>query len=126
MNKQGRRTVEQVGKLRVPQVRFDKLATEQDELVETLPGFAIGDLAGDAGKSLRELSASVAELADVGDEYAEEWHSFLHDDAMPPEGVMEYKRGWLEWGKLSMSITPLAKRPDEKLTEFALAVGELQ
>lgn len=123
-NKQGRRTVEQVEKLKALKDRSLLLSKEMGELEEVLPGSNTGSAGTDSANALVELARSLDEWVDNGDDYAETWHEILHDDYIPIEGAMDYKRAWFAWGKVAMTVTSMLKVSDEKLITFALAATD--
>lgn len=120
-NKQGRRTVEQLDKLKALQERCRNLSQEYGEFEGILPGTNIGAHGkNDSAEALENLAGLLDRMIEPGEEYAEEWHDILHYDHIPVQGAMAYKKEWLDWGKPVMRVTPMLKKSDEDLTVFAL------
>lgn len=125
-NKQGRRTVEQVEKLTALKARSLTLAEESEELGEFLPGTAIAAHGAESVIALNQFASTLDEMLSIGEDYADTWHAILHDGYLPIEGVMAYKRSWLEWGKGAMSASPLLKYSDEKMIGFVLVAANYE
>lgn len=122
-NKQGRRTVEQIEKLTRLKGRSLGLAEELEVIEGTLPGTHLGASGANSVVALDALAQSLGQMVDTGRDYADTWHSILHDGYLPIEGVMDYKRSWLAWGKASMAVTSMLTSSDEDLITFALVAN---
>ena len=100
VNKQGRRTVEQLEKLRGIEERTERLRSSEgaefqsasDELVEVLHLL------------IRE-----------GEDYESTWRLIVHADYIPAEGIMNFKRAWNEWGRGTFTLAPLYKSKDDQV-----------
>lgn len=119
-NKQGRRTSEQLSSLASLIERCRALAEEHEVLERSIPSPSFEGTTPRAPFALNALAESLTELAEIGGGYADTWHSIIHDGYLPVEGVMNYKRAWLAWGKAAMVATPVLKSSDEDLIKFAI------
>lgn len=100
MNKQGRRTVELVGKLR-----------DVRTLIEERGPIGEG---GDVTGLLEDYDRMIAE----GEQYERDWRDVLHSGAsMPPSQALAFKREWLAWGKTCMRMNAVASLPADELIE---------
>lgn len=97
VNKQGKRTVDLLGKLETVQQGF----SDRDRVAQ-----AISD------EKLSQLLDQVDDAISEGREYARFWQRAVHaDDLPPPSEALQIKRDWTQWGKGGMyavsALTPL-------------------
>ena len=100
VNKQGRRTVEQLEKLRGIEERTERLRS-----VEGAEYQAACD----------ELLGVVRFLIQEGEDYESDWKNIVHFDYVPVEGIMNFKRSWNEWGRATFTLAPLYKSEDDQV-----------
>jgi hypothetical protein len=107
MNKQGRRTVELLGKLRETRAR----------IVER------GPLAEDGDNTL--LLARYDELIAKGERYEHDWQDIIHSEAnLPPSQALQFKHEWTDWGKTGMQMNSILGLPPDQLRQIILASHE--
>jgi hypothetical protein len=107
MNKQGRRTVELLGKLR----KTRALIEERGPLAED------GDITG--------LLESYDDFIAQGEEYEHHWEDIVHSGAdLPPSQALAFKREWLDWGKTCMRMNSIMGLPPDQLRQIILASHE--
>jgi hypothetical protein len=98
VNKQGRRTVEQLKKLRTIEERTKRLrSTEGVEFQAASDEFL---------EALRYLIIQ-------GEGYESDWEDIVHFDHVPVEGIMNFKRSWNEWGRATFTLAPIYKSQDD-------------
>ncbi|MGA9634299.1 MAG: hypothetical protein WBQ41_03550 [Solirubrobacterales bacterium] len=100
VNKQGKRTVELLGKLETLQEGF----SHKDGLAQ-----AVSD------EKLSEVLEQVDDAIREGREYASFWQHVVHTDEMPPpKEALQIKRAWTQWGKggryAVSALTPLIEQ----------------
>jgi hypothetical protein len=107
MNKQGRRTVELLDKLRAAREKLER----EGPAVE----------GGDSGP----LIARLGEMIEEGEEYEGFWTYAVHGGELPPPSeVRPFKRAWVEWGKRGMRFTRLLSLPPEELARVIRSAGD--
>lgn len=100
MNKQGRRTVELLGKLAETRAMIE----ERGPLTEN------GDISG----MLEMYDGFIAQ----GEEYKRHWEDIVHSGGdLPPSQALAFKREWLAWGKECMRVNSVANLPADQLIE---------
>lgn len=99
VNKQGRRTVEQLEKLRGIEARTEVLR-------------AAGDLEfqAAANRFLEVLRFLIGE----GEGYESSWKDIVHFDMTPVEGILDFKRAWNEWGRATFAFAPIYRSQDDQ------------
>jgi hypothetical protein len=102
MNKQGRRTVELVGKLRAAR----NMIEERGPLNER----------SDIGPILKSLDDKITE----GEQFKAVWASFVHGGDLPHASVArQFKSDWFAWGKENMRFESFLSLPPEVQMEAA-------
>lgn len=107
MNKQGRRTVELLGKLRETRAVME----ERGPLTED------GDISG----MLEMFDGYIAR----GDSYERDWQDLLHSDGdLPPSEALAFKREWVARGKDAMRVNGITNLPSDLLRDIILSSRE--
>ncbi len=107
MNKQGRRTVDLLGKLR------ETRATIEER----------GPL--DEGGDITALLERYDELIAEGERYEHDWQDLIHSGAdLPPSQALAFKREWTDWGKTGMQMNSILSLPPDQLRQVILANRE--
>lgn len=100
MNKQGRRTVELLGKLRETR----SMIAERGPLTED------GDITG----MLETYDSFISQ----GEVYEHHWEDIIHSGGdLPPSQALAFKRECLAWGKECMKMNAIANLPADQLLE---------
>lgn len=106
-NKQGRRTVELLGKLRETR----KLIEDRGPLTED----------GDITALLERYDELIAE----GEQYEHDWQDIVHSGGdLPPSQALQFKHEWQEWGKTGMQMNSILSLPPDQLRQVILASRE--
>jgi hypothetical protein len=107
MNKQGRRTVELLGKLRETRALIEERGPQGED----------GDITG--------LLESYSGYIDQGEAYQRHWEDIVHSGGnLPPSQALAFKREWLDWGKTCMQLNAIMNLPPEQLRQILLASQE--
>lgn len=104
INKQGRRTVELLEKLRGTRAMIEERGPLTDD----------GDISG----MLEMFDGYI----DQGEDYQRSWEDIVHNGSdLPPSEALAFKREWVAWGRDAMRVNGIANLPPNQLRDFILA-----
>jgi hypothetical protein len=130
VNKQGRRTVGLLTKLREA---HERVVNQRESITDPKAPEALFGIAAamgkveetDADSLIRSVEDAYAELVTQGEDFKEFWRSVVHDDGgkgIPPAlhyaPAREIKKDWEAWGKLGMHAARAAGVPFSRLGVF--------
>lgn len=105
VNKQGRRTLEQLEKLRGIETRTEGLRAAGDSEFEAATDRFLGVL---------------RLLIGEGEGYVSAWKDIVHFDINPDEGIFNFKSAWNAWGRATFAFAPVYKSQDDQVLRSAI------